>query len=290
MPIATPRQLYGSINFTLRGEELDHDPSVYETTFDPDRPRPQKTLVVPVNDLRPELARGGLSVDSQVKSRGWAVSTHESEWVDQIGTEAGIEKYLEESAELIKKELGATRVVTWNSTCRKADDRKEDFVPRQEEPEKGFVPTARIQPPAARAHVDQAPEWAKKVVEMATGEDPDTFKRSMIINIWRPLHGPVTNAPLGMLDFPTASADDFLLGMSNFGNGLRIAHSPGQKWYYVRHQMPNEIVYLMCYDSTTNVCAGHTAIEVGEQDRQGVDEALIKPRESIEVRMIAVWE
>lgn len=56
---------------------------------------------------------------------------------------------------LMKKYLGCSKVVQWNSTVRRANEKQAKTVERQQGPEKGFVPTTRIQPPAAHAHVDQ---------------------------------------------------------------------------------------------------------------------------------------
>lgn len=57
---------------------------------------------------------------------------------------------------LLRRELGCTRVVAWNSVCRKNDAAVElKDVPKQKGPEEGFVPTERKQPIAGVAHVDQ---------------------------------------------------------------------------------------------------------------------------------------
>jgi hypothetical protein len=56
----------------------------------------------------------------------------------------------------MKRALGCSRVIAWNSVVRKNDkDIKVKDVPRQQAPEKGFIPTTRMQPPAGMAHVDQ---------------------------------------------------------------------------------------------------------------------------------------
>jgi len=115
----------------------------------------------------------------------------------------------------------------------------------------------------------------------------------MIINLWRPLHGPVTNSPLGMVDYRSVAEADTLLNGNMFGVGLRFHHNPAQKWYYLRHQMPDEIVILKCFDSLQGedgsaIYAGHTALQM--DDSSGVDEDKVRDRESIEIRLIAVWE
>lgn len=65
-----------------------------------------------------------------------------------------------------------------------------------------------------------------------------------------------------------------------------------QKWNYIQHQTPSEIIYIKCYDSfqgkdgIAKSCP-HTACDVfGEKEFEGE----VKPRESIEVRLVVLHE
>lgn len=106
--------------------------------------------------------------------------------------------------------------------------------------------------------------------------------------------GPVTNAPLAMCDYRSTTTKDYTPFASPFGTGLDVFPSTSQRWGYIRHQMPNEVIFLKCYDSWQGkdgsaLHVPHVAVEVeGEQD--GVPEELIRPRESIEVRLVALWD
>lgn len=56
----------------------------------------------------------------------------------------------------MKNWLGCTKLIAWNSVVRKNDPSvKVKDIPKQQGPEKGLVPTARLQPIAGIAHVDQ---------------------------------------------------------------------------------------------------------------------------------------
>jgi hypothetical protein len=56
----------------------------------------------------------------------------------------------------MKNWLGCTKLIAWNSVVRKNDPSvKVKDIPKQQGPEKGLVPTARLQPVAGIAHVDQ---------------------------------------------------------------------------------------------------------------------------------------
>lgn len=132
------------------------------------------------------------------------------------------------------------------------------------------------------------------MIAKATGQPADTFKRSQIVNIWRPLTGPITNAPLAMLDFRSLQPADLARHGHMFGSGFDIHHSASQSWSYIRHQQPDEIIFLRCYDSFQGEdgsagYGGHVAVQV-DHDEEGIEPELIRPRESIEVRLVALWE
>jgi hypothetical protein len=106
--------------------------------------------------------------------------------------------------------------------------------------------------------------------------------------------GPVTNAPLAMCDYRTTEPSDFAPHASPFGIGLDFFHSTDQQWGYIRHQMPDEIIFLKCYDSLQGVDGSaayvpHVAFNA-DDDRSGIAPELDRPRESIEVRLVALWE
>jgi hypothetical protein len=58
---------------------------------------------------------------------------------------------------VLKKEIGCSKVIAWNSVCRRNEPDKVQLkhVERQQAPEKGFIPSSRLQPIASFAHVDQ---------------------------------------------------------------------------------------------------------------------------------------
>jgi hypothetical protein len=108
------------------------------------------------------------------------------------------------------------------------------------------------------------------------------------------MSGPVTNAPLAVCSFENLEEGDISRHASQFGVGLDIHHNPKQAWGYIRHQMPDEVILLKCYDSLQGkdgsaLYCGHVAVQV-DGDDEGIAQELVKPRESIEVRLVAVWE
>ncbi|ORX38976.1 hypothetical protein BD324DRAFT_618077 [Kockovaella imperatae] len=295
--ISSPSQLTAVIGFNLPDERLDHDPSVYLTYLE-GREKPVEHIRVPVLDLRPELeAEQQVHPQQQLYERGYAVTKHQSPFVERVASPEGIEGYLAESAELLRSYIGCTRVIAWNSVIRRnAEGVKLKPIEKQKGPEKGFKPTdpSRIQPIAGVAHVDQDATWGKELVGKAAGRPADSFQRGMIVNLWRPLNGPVTNAPLAMADGRTFTFKDISRHASQYGIGIDIHHSPSQHWSYIRHQMPDEIILLKCYDTAQGsdgsvLYCGHVAVKV-DNDADGIAPELVRPRESIEVRLVALWE
>lgn len=176
--ISDPTGLTALITFTLPASRLGHDEAIY-LKYDPEVNRPTETIRVPITDLRAELEAETISSPAeQLYKRGFAIAKLRSDLLDSIPSEEGTQKYLDETAEyaytlsliltaarvyelivsrILRKELGATRVIAWNSTVRRNDPEKvkPKVVPMQSGPEKGFVPTTRLQPIAGVAHIDQ---------------------------------------------------------------------------------------------------------------------------------------
>ena len=114
--------------------------------------------------------------------------------------------------------------------------------------------------------------------------------------------GPVTNAPLAVLPFNSLLPESISVHANLFGTGHDLHHHPTQEWAYIRHQMPDEVIFLKCYDSANPYeeenrgkwaevpfCA-HVAVDVGDQDDLSWEEGGGRARESIEVRLVALWE
>lgn len=96
-----------------------------------------------------------------------------------------------------------------------------------------------------------------------------------------------------MLGFGDIGPDDLSKHASMFGVGMDLHHSQGQQWAYIRHQLPDEVIYLKCFDSFQGsdgsaLYCGHVAVEI--DDTPGVDPDKVVPRESVEVRLVALWE
>jgi hypothetical protein len=140
--------------------------------------------------------------------------------------------------------------------------------------------------PVTRAHIDQtAPSTTARVHFHLPDEADELLKsRVRIINVWRPLAGPVRAFPLAMADSRSVPADD-LVGVEHrypdrTGETAGVRSSKGQEWWYLSGMNTDERILLQCFDTRgTGARVAHSAFvdprsEVGEG------------RESIEVRAL----
>ncbi|KAM0751489.1 hypothetical protein T439DRAFT_379611 [Meredithblackwellia eburnea MCA 4105] len=291
-------QVTAAINFDIPEERLGHSKAIYEQYVE-GRSHPTERIVVPLHDLRVEQNEDGTWSDmlQQVETRGFAAFQHQSKHIGpEIDTPEGIEAYISEIAELFKANLGATKVMGWNTVMRRNDP--SSFVPkveaRQQKPEKGLPPSRNVKVTASAAHIDQDEEYGRTICKRAAGENVfEKYRRVQIVNLWRPLKGPVTNAPLALCDSRTVNVKDLSVHASPYGTGLGITHNTEQRWAYISRQMPNEVFVLKCYDSLqgkngASLWAPHVACSevFGETELQGP----LEPRFSVEARMVLFYE
>jgi hypothetical protein len=225
-----------------------------------------------VHDARP-IARD-LSLDRE----GFELLEHRSAMRDFYDEDELRRVYYPESERLVAEATGAARVITFDHTIRRrqwgAEDRAAG-VPRQ---------------PATRVHNDYTELSAPQRIRDLMGDEADELlhRRYEFINVWRPIRGPLRDAPLAMCDARSVSPGDLvasdLIYRDRKGEIYLMNHNPKQRWYYVPAMRADEALLLKCYDSARDgraVLSPHGAFE----DPTTPADAL--PRESIEQRTIA---
>jgi hypothetical protein len=181
--------------------------------------------------------------------------------------------YYAEAERLLKQVTGADRVFIFDHTLRRripgVDDNRDG--PRQ---------------PATRVHVDHtAQSGPQRVRDFLPDEADELLKgRVQVINLWRPINHPVYDAPLAVADAATVPFSDLvpsdLVYPDRVGETYNVTFNPDHRWYYVKEQTPDEVLFLKCYDSRTDVArfAPHTAFLVPDAPADA------PTRESIELR------
>lgn len=225
---------------------------------------------VTVEDIR------GHEDDFTLDRHGFEAVAHKSLETDFLNEARIRDVYYAESEALLAKLLGAHRVLIFDHTIRRR-------LPGQPDHRDG------ARQPVARVHVDQTdvsgPErvWRHlpdKAEELLAG-------RVRIVNLWRPIRGPVLDHPLAMADGRSLAPNDLiatdLLYPDRKGETYSVAFNPAHRWYYWSCMQPNEVLLLKCYDSAMDGrtrLSPHTAFVDARVDPTS------PPRQSIELRAL----
>jgi hypothetical protein len=245
-------------------------------TYDPPPGVPRSNIVsethsVPIHDLRPIEDR--ISLDRE----GFELLGHVSAVRDFYDEDEVRSAYYREAERLIADVTGASRVFVFDHTIRRrvfgADDRAAG-TPRQ---------------PVARVHVDHTERSGPQRVRDLLGDEADELLkgRVQVINLWRPIRGPLRDAPLAICDAQSVDPADLvpsdLVYRDRVGETYAVKYNPGHRWFYVPDMQPDEALLLKCFDSATDGRARfmpHTAFE------DPTAPANVLPRESIELRTL----
>lgn len=251
----------GSAPFNLIKEPLERN---FETP----------TAPVFIHDVRGSEASLTLDHDAVAVISGVPPSA-EKDFTDDESIERN---YYPEVEELLLKHVpGATRVVFFDHTIRRAD------------------PNAH-RGPVLMAHIDQTAKSAALRVKKHLGDDAEELLkgRYRIINVWRPLNAnPVESFPLAFASSASVDNKDIIPVQHIYPSGYTgetaaVAYNEAQKWMYLSGMTGSERILLECFDTEalkegSAVKGGrlpHTAFE--HPGTRGDAEG----RESIEVRAL----
>ena len=217
-------------------------------------------IAVTIHDIR------GRESDFELDTSAFAtVTTGPSTEKDFRDDESIKKNYYPEVEELLLKNVpGAKRIFLFDHTVRRATGNRN---------------------PVTRVHIDQTKASATaRVHQHLPDEAEELLKgRYRIINVWRPLNGPVQHTPLAFADSQTFN-DDALIGVEHrypdrTGETAAVKHE-NEQWYYWSGMDNNERLFLECFDSEKEGRVPHTAFN-DPRTPQGARE-----RESIEVRAL----
>ena len=164
-------------------------------TFEPPSGEPRSNIVpephrLPIHDLRP------ISETVSLDREGFALVRQKSAVRDFYDEDEVRRVYYPEAERLIKASTGADRVFIFDHTVRKRVEGAADLrdgAPRQ---------------PVARVHVDHTEKSGpQRVRDLIPEEAEQLLKgRVQIINLWRPIRGPLLELAAGGLRCPHGSA------------------------------------------------------------------------------------
>lgn len=185
--------------------------------------------------------------------------------------------YYPEVEQLLIDVTGAERVFIFDHTIRRrvpgAPDRAV-AVPRQ---------------PVPRVHVDHTVRSGPQRVRDLIPKDAEALLRGRveIINVWRPIRGPLLDAPLAVADARSVSPEDLvpsdLVYPHRVGETYQVTYNPAHRWFYAPSMQRDEALLIKCFDSKTDGrarFAPHTAFDDPTAPQNP------PPRESIEIRTL----
>src|SRR5579859_5778798 len=187
--------------------------------------------------------------------------------------------YYPEVERLVKEATGAARVVAFdhNVRCRPMAKRGENGAHE----------------PVKFAHNDytfkSGPQRVRDLLPAAEAEAL-LQHRFAVINVWRPIRGPVEESPLAVCDAQSMELRDFVPSDLRYrdrtGEVYSVAYNPKHRWFYFPRMQRDEALLLKCFDSASDGRARFTAHTAFEDPTSQPDAA---PRESIEVRTLVFF-
>ncbi|KAF2791294.1 hypothetical protein K505DRAFT_249299 [Melanomma pulvis-pyrius CBS 109.77] len=115
--------------------------------------------------------------------------------------------------------------------------------------------------PATQVHLDQSPASVVQRVFNYLPEQADHLVqgRVRLMNLWRPIGGPVENWPLAVCDGSTLPETSLVecerIRREYVGNTMYLLQTAGIKWYYHSQQSEDDLLIFKTFDSSRDVAA-----------------------------------
>ena len=262
----TSKSLTATLHYLKRGPEK---PTYYR--IEPPPGVPQWNGIDDPHDVRIEDARGRES-EFTLDRNGFALVRAPTAVADFYDPEEIRRVYYPEIERLLRVTLGASRVFVFDHNVRNAA-------------------RSDLAPPSRQVHNDHTVNSAPRRVRDHLGADAEELlkQRFGVVNVWRPIRGPVLDSPLALCDARTFTDDDLIFSDLVYahvrGETSRVEYKPTHRWYYFSEQQPDEVLLIRIHDSAKDGRARlsfHTSFE--NPLTPGAP-----PRESIEVRTLVFF-
>ena len=261
-----PRNLTATLHYLKRGPEK---PAFYRT--EPPPGVPQWNGIDDPHDVPIEDARGRED-EFTLDRNGFTLVNAPTAVANFYDPEEIKRVYYPEVERLLRDTLGASRVFVFDHNVRNAT--RPDLAP-----------------PSRQVHNDHTVNSAPRRVRDHLGAEADELlkHRFGVVNVWRPIRGPVLDSPLALCDARTFTDDDLIASDLVYahvrGETSRVEYKPTHRWYYFSKQQTDEALLIRIHDSANDGRARlsfHTSFE--NPLTPGAP-----PRESIEVRTLVFY-
>jgi hypothetical protein len=225
---------------------------------------------VAVHDAR-ELAHASLDVE------GFALVKLASR-VDAYDAQVVVSDYYPEVENAVREFTGARRVLVFDHNVRNTDRSSQG--------------SEQTQAAVHYVHNDYTvSSGPQRVRDLVGGEEAEALvqRRFAVINVWRPIRGPVQQSPLAFCDASSLAREDFvptdLRYRDRVGEIYSVTWRSEHRWFYYPLMRSDEALLLKCYDSEPQrACfTAHSAIDDPSSPAGAAS------RESIEVRTLAFF-
>ena len=227
---------------------------------------------VRICDARPMIDR--LSLDQE----GFVLLHHQTAVTNFYDEEQIKSVYYPECERVMQEATGAERVVAFDHIVRNAA--------------KAAIKGSGIKMPAKGIHNDYTAWSSPKRVRDLMGDEAEALlkNRFAIINLWRPIRGPLLESPLALCDAQSLEEENLIASDLKYpdrtGETYSITYNPNQRYYYFPKMEPDEAVLIRCFDSAL-VGPRRFSAHTGFDDPETPADA--PPRESIEVRTLVFF-
>ena len=209
---------------------------------------------------------------------GFALVSHATKTADLYDEAALKASYYPESEALLKAETGASHVLIFDHTIRTSHNRPRGVgLPREA---------------VLRVHNDYTLKSGPQRVRDLWPEEAEARlkKRFAIVNVWRPIVGPLQQFPLALGDAASLHEEDILatdlIYPDRVGEIYSIAHNPAQRWFYFPEMSRDEVVLIKTFES--DPARARFSAHGAFADPNFPDPKVL--RESIEIRALVFFE
>jgi hypothetical protein len=229
---------------------------------------------VAIHDIRP------IAADLSLDREGMRLVARPSAVRDFYDDDEVRRIYYPEIERLVAELSGAARIVVFDHTIRRRIPGVEDRA------------TGAPRQPVPRVHNDYTLKSGPQRVRDVMGDDAEELleRRFAIMNVWRPIRGPLEDAPLAICDARSVAAADLvatdLVYRDRTGEIYYLGFNPSHRWLYAPRMRAEEVFVFKVYDSAEDGRARfspHSAFE------DPTAPASPRPRESIELRTLVFY-
>lgn len=272
MPLdaTSPRTLTATLHYLQRGPEK---PARY--TFEPPPGVPQWNGIDDPREVQIEDGRGRES-EFALDRNGFTLLKAPTSVRNFYSPEEVERVYYPEVERLLRNTLGVSRVFIFDNTVRNA----------------GASEGPQRREPVRRVHNDHTVNSAPRRVRDHLGADAEELlqHRFGIVNVWRPICGPVLDSPLALCDSRSFTDADLiptdLVYPHVRGETSSVAYNPNHRWVYFSEMQPDEVILIRVHDSAND---GRARLSFHTSFANPLAPADAPPRESIEVRALVFF-